>query len=111
MYTLKIIFQAHKPKNFEKLSILIKQQQSNFKFIQKLKITEKITLKNKIKKFTVLKSPHVNKKSQEHFQYKKHKRLLIIQSKNLLPLLYFNFLVINFLNTDFLINSKLMFIA
>jgi ribosomal protein S10 len=111
MYTLQIIFQTHKPKNFEKLSIFIKQQQISFRFLKLLKITKKVTLKNKIKNFTVLKSPHVNKKSREHFQYKKHKCLLVVKSTNSLPLFYFNFLITNFLNRDFLISSKIVFIA
>ena len=111
MYNLHIIFQTHKPKNFGKISIFIKKQQTIFKFLQDLEITKKITLKNKVKNFTVLKSPHVNKKSREHFQYKTHKCLISIRSRNLLPLIYFNYLLTNFLNVDLLINSKIMFVA
>lgn len=37
-----------------------------------------IPLPTLIKKFTVLKSPHVNKKAREQFQLKSHKRLLDI---------------------------------
>ena len=37
-----------------------------------------IPLPNKIEKFTVLRSPHVNKKSREQFQTKIHKRLIDI---------------------------------
>ena len=37
-----------------------------------------IPLPNKIKKFTVLRSPHVNKKSREQFEIRTHKRLLDI---------------------------------
>ena len=33
---------------------------------------------NKIEKFTVLRSPHVNKKSREQFEIRTHKRLLDI---------------------------------
>ena len=35
-----------------------------------------IPLPNKIEKFTVLRSPHVNKKSREQFEIRTHKRLL-----------------------------------
>ena len=37
-----------------------------------------IPLPTSIKKFTVLRSPHVNKKSREQFQTKIHKRLIDI---------------------------------
>ena len=37
-----------------------------------------IPLPNKIEKFTVLRGPHVNKKSREQFEIRTHKRLLDI---------------------------------
>ncbi len=37
-----------------------------------------IPLPTKIEKFTVLRSPHVNKKSREQFEMRTHKRLLDI---------------------------------
>ncbi len=37
-----------------------------------------IPLPTKIEKYTVLRSPHVNKKSREHFEIRTHKRLLDI---------------------------------
>jgi small subunit ribosomal protein S10 len=37
-----------------------------------------IPLPNKIERFTVLRSPHVDKKSREQFELKTHKRLLDI---------------------------------
>ena len=37
-----------------------------------------ITLPNKIEKYTVLRSPHVDKKSREQFEMRTHKRLLDI---------------------------------
>jgi len=37
-----------------------------------------IPLPRKIEKFTVLRSPHVNKKSREQFEIRTHKRLLDI---------------------------------
>jgi len=37
-----------------------------------------IPLPNRIEKFTVLRSPHVNKKSREQFEVRTHKRLLDI---------------------------------
>lgn len=37
-----------------------------------------VPLPNRIKRFTVIRSPHVNKKSQEQFEMRTHKRLLDI---------------------------------
>jgi small subunit ribosomal protein S10 len=37
-----------------------------------------IPLPNKIERFTVLRSPHIDKKSREQFELKTHKRLLDI---------------------------------
>ena len=37
-----------------------------------------IPLPNRLERFTVLRSPHVNKNSQEHFEMRTHKRLLDI---------------------------------
>ncbi len=37
-----------------------------------------VPLPNKIKKFCVIRSPHVNKSSQEQFEMRTHKRLLDI---------------------------------
>ena len=38
-----------------------------------------VPLPNRIKKFCVIRSPHVNKKSQEQFEMRTHKRLLDIE--------------------------------
>lgn len=42
------------------------------------KVVGPIPLPTKINKFTVLKSPHVDKKSREQFEIRTHKRLLDI---------------------------------
>ena len=41
-----------------------------------------IPLPTKIEKFTVLRSPHVNKKSREQFEMRTHKRLIDILNTN-----------------------------
>lgn len=38
-----------------------------------------VPIPNRIKKFCVIKSPHVDKKSQEQFEMRTHKRLLDIE--------------------------------
>lgn len=42
------------------------------------KVSGPIPLPTRINKFTVLRSPHVNKKSREQFEMRTHKRLLDI---------------------------------
>lgn len=42
--------------------------------------TRQITLPSHVKKFTVLRSPHIDKNSREQFQIKKYKQLLEIYS-------------------------------
>ena len=37
-----------------------------------------IPLPNKLQRFTVLRSPHIDKKSREHFEMRTHKRVLDI---------------------------------
>lgn len=41
-----------------------------------------IPLPTKVEKFTVLRSPHVNKKSREQFEMRTHKRLIDILNTN-----------------------------
>jgi ribosomal protein S10 len=53
-----------------------------------------IKLPVKIKKFTLLSSPHVNKKSREQFEIRTYKRLLVLNFKNK----DFIFLLLNQLN-------------
>jgi small subunit ribosomal protein S10 len=43
------------------------------------KISGPILLPTKIKKYTVIKSPHVNKKGMEQFEMRIHKRLIYIR--------------------------------
>ena len=46
------------------------------------KISGPIPLPTKIRKVTVLKSPHVNKKSREQFEMRTHKRVIDILEAN-----------------------------
>lgn len=43
------------------------------------KISGPIPLPTEVRRYTVLRSPHVNKKSMEHFERRIHKRLLDIR--------------------------------
>jgi ribosomal protein S10 len=89
MYNLRINFKSiKKPNNIKKNLIKIKNKKK-FKYI-KIKGIFKIKNKNKI--FTLLKSPHVNKKSREQFLYKQYINKINLKFKNIFQL--FNFLII-----------------
>lgn len=67
MYILRITFKSFFKKN------QLQQNLIKLKKLNKLKninIQGIFQIKNKNKIFTLLKSPHVNKKSREHFLYK-----------------------------------------
>lgn len=65
-------------------------------------------IKNKNKIFTLLKSPHVNKKSREHFLYKHYLSKIDVQFKNILQLFNFLILVKKFLSENSLIQIKIL---
>ncbi|MEW6456215.1 MAG: 30S ribosomal protein S10 [Acidobacteriota bacterium] len=46
------------------------------------KVSGPIPLPTKIERFCVLRSPHVDKKSREHFEIRTHKRLIYINEYN-----------------------------
>lgn len=46
------------------------------------KVSGPIPLPTKVERYTVLRSPHVNKKSREQFEMKTHKRLIDILDTN-----------------------------
>ncbi|SCW28817.1 30S ribosomal protein S10 [Borreliella japonica] len=62
------------------VKILDQSAESIVKAVHKAKAQIKgpIPLPTKIKKYTVLRSPHVNKKSREQFEMRTHKRLIDI---------------------------------
>ena len=60
------------------------------KFYKIYKLTDSFFVSNKPRKrkmFSILRSPHVNKISQEQFEFKVYKREIIIQTKNYLKFL------------------------
>nr|YP_010394039.1 ribosomal protein S10 [Peronospora belbahrii]AVN67192.1 ribosomal protein S10 [Peronospora belbahrii]DAZ88047.1 TPA_asm: ribosomal protein S10 [Peronospora belbahrii] len=105
MYLLRISF-----KSFQKINQL-KQKLIKLKKINKfknIKICGIFQIKNKNKIFTLLKSPHVNKKSREHFIYKEYLPKIDIKFKNIFQLLNFLILIKKFLSENFLINLKII---
>ena len=90
MYLLRITF-----KSFQKINQL-KKNLIKLKKINRLKhpvIIKIFQVKKKKKIFTILRSPHVNKKSREHFIYIKFLPKIDINFKNIFQLLNYLILV------------------
>jgi small subunit ribosomal protein S10 len=68
-----------------------------------LKIDKQVKLPSKIHKFTLIKSPHIDKKSREQFELKKYRGFLQINTKDLDQI----FLLINLLKNSNLIGVEL----
>ncbi|KAG6966746.1 hypothetical protein JG687_00004668 [Phytophthora cactorum] len=105
MYLLRITF-----KSFQKINQL-KQNLLKLKKINKLKniqIQGIFQTKNKNKIFTLLKSPHVNKKSREHFIIKNYTPKIDIKFKNFFQLLNFLILIKKILSENTLTNIKIL---
>lgn len=47
-----------------------------------LKVEKQVQLPSKIRKFTVLRSPHIDKKSREQFELKRYRKFLKINTTN-----------------------------
>ena len=105
MYILRINLKSIKKINGLKKKLLKIKKYYKFK---KLKIKGIFKVKNKNKIFTLLKSPHVNKKSREHFLYKNYVQKIDLKFINIFQL--FNFLIIlkKILSKNFLINIKIL---
>lgn len=105
MYILRISFKSIKKINELKKNILKINEIYNFK---NLKIKGIFKVKNKNKIFTILKSPHVNKKSREHFIYKNYVQKIDLNFINFFQLLNFLIILKKTLSKDFLINIKIL---
>nr|UNW58718.1 40S ribosomal protein S10 [Phytophthora intercalaris] len=102
MYLLRITF-----KSFQKINQL---QQNLFKLnkFKNSKINGIFQVKKKKKIFTLLKSPHVNKKSREHFIYKNFSPKIDINFLNIFQLLNFLILIKKNLSENSLIQIKII---
>nr|YP_009233102.1 ribosomal protein S10 [Phytophthora polonica]AEP41671.1 40S ribosomal protein S10 [Phytophthora polonica]AMB20907.1 ribosomal protein S10 [Phytophthora polonica] len=102
MYLLRITF-----KSFQKINQL-KQKLLKLKKFQNIKINGIFQIKNKNKIFTLLKSPHVNKKSREHFIYKNYTPKIDIKFFDIFQLINFLILVKKILSENSLLNIKII---
>lgn len=100
IYILRITFKTIKSYNNLQKNIKILIKKKKFK---KILIKGFYKIKNKNKIFTLLKSPHIFKKSREHFIYKNFINKIDIQFNNIIILLN----CIIFINKLF-INNKMI---
>ncbi len=104
MYTLKITI-----KSLQNLinikTYLLKIQQ----FLKNKNITIKgnISQKKKNTIYTVLRSPHVYKKSREHFNYNYYKQTFHILNNNLYTLIYFSIIIKKIVPQNLLLKIKI----
>nr|AEP41640.1 40S ribosomal protein S10 [Phytophthora sp. napoensis]AFQ02333.1 40S ribosomal protein S10 [Phytophthora sp. napoensis]AFQ02334.1 40S ribosomal protein S10 [Phytophthora sp. napoensis]AFQ02335.1 40S ribosomal protein S10 [Phytophthora sp. napoensis]AFQ02336.1 40S ribosomal protein S10 [Phytophthora sp. napoensis] len=102
MYILRITF-----KSFQKIHQL-KQNLLKLNKFKNIKISGIFQVKNKNKIFTLLRSPHVNKKSREHFIYKNYTPKIDLKFLNIFQLLNFLILIKKILSKNTYINVKII---
>jgi small subunit ribosomal protein S10 len=106
MYILRISLKSFtKINKFNKTLLKIKK----LKLFKKIRIQRKFfNIKTKNKIFTVLKSPHVNKKSREQFHLKNYNQKIDIYLKNVFRLLNFLIILKKIVNINYLIKIKII---
>lgn len=105
MYILRITFKSFQKITQLKQKLLKLKRYNKFKNI---KINGIFQIKNKNKIFTLLKSPHVNKKSREHFIYKKYLPKIDLKFKNIFQLFNFLILIKKLFSENTFINIKIL---
>lgn len=105
MYILRITLKSIQNQKDIKQKILKLKNIKNFKNI---KLKGFFQIKNKDKIFTLLRSPHVNKKSREHFIYKNYNQKIDIEFKNFFQLLDFLIIIKKTLTENFVVKTKII---
>ena len=105
MYLLRLTFKSfykinHLPQKLLKLKNLTK--------FHKIKISGLFQIKNKNKLFTVLKSPHVNKKSREQFRYKQYLPKVDLTFASIMQLLNFVIILKKKFSENLLLDIKIL---
>lgn len=104
MYTLKITIKSlQNIRNIQSYLIKIKQFFKN----KNILITGNISQKKKNTIYTILRSPHVYKKSREHFNYNFYKQTFYILNSNIYILIYFSIIIKKILPQNILLKIKL----
>jgi ribosomal protein S10 len=105
MYILRIHFQSIQTINHLKKKIL--KLKKNYHF-QNLKVKGVFKIKNKKKILTILKSPHVNKKSREQFIYQNFIQKIDLNFINIFQLLNFLIIIKKIYSKNILIKTKII---
>ena len=105
MYILRITLKSTKNISNVKSFFFKIKKLNNFKNV---KIQGLFQIKNKKKIFTVLRSPHVNKKSREHFLYKNYNQKIDIKFLNFFQLLDFLIISKKILTENNFITTKII---
>ena len=106
MYKLDINLKTISPKNFKSVERIINKVKG-FKFFKNINIKLINLPLSKKKLITVLKSPHVHKKSREQFNYQTYRKKVLIESSNIVKILYLDMIFKKFLNEGFKLSSKI----
>jgi ribosomal protein S10 len=107
MYTLKIRIKSLKNIDNLKIKYLYLYKIKQFLKNRDIKLKGNIQQKKKKKIFTVLKSPHVNKKSMEHFNYNLYYKNFYILNKNFYTLIYFSIILKKILPQNVLLTMQI----
>ena len=109
MYSLKLTIKSLK--NLNKLFIKFRYLYKIKQFLKiknkNIKITGNIPFKKKNIIYTVLRSPHVYKKSREHFNYNYYKQTFNILSYNVFDLIHILIIFKKILSQNLLLKIKL----
>jgi ribosomal protein S10 len=107
MYILKITIKSLKNINNVKIKYLYLYKIKQFLKNKSIQIKGNIQQKKKNTVYTVLRSPHVNKKSMEHFNYSFYKKNFNILSNDFFTLIHFMVILKKILPKNILLNFKI----
>jgi ribosomal protein S10 len=107
MYILKITIKSLKNINNLKIKYLYLYKIKQFLKNKNIKLKGNIQQKKKKNIYTVLRSPHVNKKSMEHFSYNYYNKNFYVSNNNFYTLIYFSIILRKILPHNTLLKMKI----
>nr|UXG53527.1 ribosomal protein S10 [Aphanomyces euteiches] len=107
MYILKITIKSLKNINNLKIKYLYLYKIKQFLKNKNIKLKGNIQQQKKKTIYTVLRSPHVNKKSMEHFSYNFYNKNFYVLNNNFYTLIYFSIILRKILPHNILLKMKI----
>jgi small subunit ribosomal protein S10 len=107
MFVLKLTIKSLKNIDNFKIKYLYLYKIKQFLKNKNIQIKGNIQQKKKTKIFTVLRSPHVNKKSMEHFNYNYYNKKFNILNNNFYSLLHYVIILKKILPKNLLLKIKI----